>query len=265
MIKLIASDMDGTLLNEHSEVPPETFDLIMALREKGVHFAASSGRRYDTLCKFFAPVREYMDFVASNGAQVFVNGEVVDREVMSHASLLRLIEVVRRFDCLHVALSDRTHTFLYDDYDVYEREIDKDLPDAHRIYDELSPNVNILKASIYCDTSEYLMDMQYALSRELGDRFAFTPSGKKWIDANQLGVTKATGIAQVMRAHGIAREEVMAFGDAMNDYEILSFVGHSRAMGNARYAIKQIADKVIETNVEHGVQNEMRKVLKSLS
>ena len=70
MIKLIASDMDGTLLNEHGEVPPETFDLIEALREKGVHFAASSGRRYDRLCTFFEPVRDHMDFVASNGAQL---------------------------------------------------------------------------------------------------------------------------------------------------------------------------------------------------
>ena len=49
MIKLIASDMDGTLLDEHSKVPPETFELIEALREKGVHFAVSSGRRYDRL------------------------------------------------------------------------------------------------------------------------------------------------------------------------------------------------------------------------
>ena len=265
MIKLIASDMDGTLLDENSEVPPETYDLILALREKGVRFAASSGRRYDTLCKFFAPIKDKMDFVASNGAQVYVEGELVDREVMSHAALKRLIEVVRQFDCLHVALSARTQTFLYDDFDVYEREVDKDLPDAHRIYDELSPSVNIIKAGIYCDTAEYLMDMQYALSRELGDRFDFTPSGKKWIDANQRGVTKATGIAQVMKAYGIKREEVMAFGDSMNDYEILSFVGHSCAMGNARYAIKQIAERVILTNVEQGVQKEMRSLLESLS
>ena len=49
MIKLIASDMDGTLLDENTRVPEETFDLILALRERGVHFVASSGRRYDTL------------------------------------------------------------------------------------------------------------------------------------------------------------------------------------------------------------------------
>ena len=54
---------------------------------------------------------------------------------------------------------------------------------------------------------------------------------------------------------------MMAFGDSMNDYEILRMAGTSVAMGNARYAIKQIADRVIGTNVDHSVQAELRKML----
>ena len=53
LFKLIASDMDGTLLDENGQVPPETYELILTLCEHGVHFAASSGRRYDSLCEFF--------------------------------------------------------------------------------------------------------------------------------------------------------------------------------------------------------------------
>lgn len=261
MIKLIASDMDGTLLDENSEVPEETYDLILKLRQLGVHFAVTSGRRYDTLCEFFSPVKDKMDFVASNGAQVFVDGEMVDREVFSHAAVKRLEQVVRQFDCLHLVLYDRTRSFLYDDYETYEREIDKDLPNAERVYKAPGPEVNILKASIYCDNENYLMDMSYALTRELGDRFVFAPSGRKWIDPMQVGVSKATGVRQVMDAHGIHPRDVMAFGDAMNDYEILRFVGRSRAMGNARYAIKQIAEETVDTNVNHGVQKAMREVI----
>ena len=78
MFKLIASDMDGTLLDENGQVPPETYELILALHEHGVHFAASSGRRYDRLCEFFAPVRDKMDFVAANGAQVYADGKMVE-------------------------------------------------------------------------------------------------------------------------------------------------------------------------------------------
>lgn len=264
MIKLIASDMDGTLLDENTQVPPETYELIKKLRDKDIHFAVSSGRRYDTLCEMFAPVKDEMDFVASNGTQVYVDGELVDREVYSHASLLRLEKVVNMFDCLHLVLFDRTTSFLLADYEVYEPEIDKDLPNARRVYGTPKPTVNILKASVYCDNEEHLMDMSYALGRELGEDFVFAPSGCKWIDVMQKGVSKATGIEQVMMAHNITAQETMAFGDAMNDYEILRLVGHSCAMGNARYAIKQICNKTIGTNSQHAVQETMRQVLESL-
>jgi Cof subfamily protein (haloacid dehalogenase superfamily) len=261
MIKLIASDMDGTLLDERSHVPPETFDLIRELSDLGIHFAASSGRRYDTLCEFFEPVRDQMDFVASNGSQVYADGCLIDREVYSHAALQRLRSVVGMFDCLHLVMFDRTRSFLFDDESLYEREMDKDLPNAERVFEAPGPDVSILKASIFCDADDQVMDMAYALDRELGADFVFAPSGKKWIDAMQPGVTKASGISQVMVHYGIENDEVMAFGDAMNDYEILRMVGNSRAMGNARYAIKQVAAEVVGTNVEQAVQQEMRKVI----
>lgn len=263
LIRLIASDMDGTLLDEHGEVPPETYDLILALREKGVHFAASSGRRFDRLCQFFAPVRDKMDFVAANGAQVYVDGELVDREVFSHLGIRRLAKTVGKFESLHMALFDDEKSFLLDDEDKFVREIDKDLPNAERIWYLPGPDVNILKISIYCEDG-HVMDYAYALSRELGDEFLFAPSGTHWIDALQRGVNKATGIEQVMAHHGITRDEVMAFGDSMNDYEIIRFAGTGCAMANGRPALKAVANRVIGYNYDQAVQGEMRKLLESL-
>lgn len=263
LIRLIASDMDGTLLDEHSEVPSETYDLILALREKGVHFAASSGRRFDRLCQFFAPVRDKMDFVAANGAQVYVDGELVDREVFSHLGIRRLAKTVGKFESLHMALFDDEKSFLLDDEDKFVREIDKDLPNAERIWYLPGPDVSILKISIYCEDG-HVMDYAYALSRELGDEFLFAPSGTHWIDALQRGVNKATGIEQVMVHHGITRNEVMAFGDSMNDYEIIRFVGTGCAMANGRPALKAVANRVIGYNYDQAVQDEMRKLLESL-
>lgn len=263
LIRLIASDMDGTLLDDHSEVPPETYDLILALREKGVHFAASSGRRFDRLCQFFAPVRDKMDFVAANGAQVYVDGELVDREVFSHLGIRRLAKTVGKFESLHMALFDDEKSFLLDDEDKFVREIDKDLPNAERIWYLPGPDVSILKISIYCEDG-HVMDYAYALSRELGDEFLFAPSGTHWIDALQRGVNKATGIEQVMAHHGITRDEVMAFGDSMNDYEIIRFVGTGCAMANGRPALKAVANRVIGYNYDQAVQGEMRKLLESL-
>ncbi|WP_291289029.1 HAD family hydrolase [Enorma sp.] len=261
-IKLVASDMDGTLLDENGEVPPETFDLILALREKGIHFAASSGRRYDRLCMFFEPVKDKMDFVAANGAQVYAAGELIDREVYSHQSIKRLAKTVGKFEHLHLALFDRTKSFLLDDERAFVRECDKDLPNIERIWYLPTPDVNIIKASIYCDDG-HVMDYAYALSRELGDDFVFAPSGSAWVDPIQRGVSKATGIQQVMDRYGIRREEVMAFGDSMNDYEIIRFAGTGCAMANARPALRAVADRVVGCNKDHAVQAELRKLLES--
>ena len=262
-IKLIASDMDGTLLDENGQVPPETFDLILALRERGVRFVASSGRRYDRLCDFFSPVKDHMVFVASNGAQVFADGVQIDREVYSHLAIRRLAKTVAMFPNMHLALFDRTKSYLLDDEDKFVREVDKDLPNVERIYELPSPQVSIIKASIFCDDGN-VMDNAYVLQRELGGLFTFAPSGSSYIDAMQPGISKASGIAQVMEYHGIDASEVMAFGDAMNDYEIIRFVGTGCAMANGRPALRAVADRVIGSNVEHAVQSEMRRVLESL-
>ena len=258
-IRLVASDMDGTFLDEHDCVPEGALDLVLRLRDAGIRFVASSGRRYDTLHELFAPVTDCMDFVASNGAQECVEGELVDLEVFSHAAVRRLSRIVDEFDAMHLALFDETRSYLLDDEARFEREKDKNLPNPVRVHDVPAPTTSILKASVYCDDEP--MDLAYILTRELDDDFVFAPSGRKWIDVMQRGVTKATGIRQVLDAHGISADEMMAFGDSMNDYEILRMAGISMAMGNARPAIKQIATKVIGTNAEHAVQRELLRML----
>lgn len=259
VIKLVASDMDGTLLDGQGEVPPETYDLVRRLDAAGIRFVAASGRRLDTLREQFAPVVDRMDFVASNGAQVVVDGKLVDLELFSHAALRRMAHAVDLFDTLHLALFDDTRSYLLDDERCFEREIDKNLPLPVRAYGVPAPEIGIVKASIYCDDA--VMDMAYALARELGDEFVFAPSGKRWIDVMQRGVNKATGIEQVLEARGLAFGEVMAFGDSMNDYELLRRVGVSCAMGNGRSAIRQISDRELGTNLEQSVQKEIAALL----
>ena len=74
------------------------------------------------------------------------------------------------------------------------------------------------------------------------DVYKRQPSGSSYIDAMQPGISKASGIAQVMEHHGIDASEVVAFGDAMNDYEIIRFVGTGCAMANGRPALRAVAD-----------------------
>ena len=264
MIKLIASDMDGTLLDDNSKVPEETYELVSALAEKGVRFVASSGRRYDTLRWLFEPVADKMDYVASLGTQVYADGRLLDREVFSTLSVMRLFETTQLVDCLRLARDEATHTYLLNDQSAYIRELDKDLPNAERLFDPPSPDVSIIKAALCCEYPDQLMDMAYVLERELSDFFTFLPSGSRWIDVVPRHVNKATGLEQVMRYWGIGPDEVVAFGDSMNDYAMLRYVGHPYVMENARYAVRQIGQRVIGRNSDHAVQRVMREILEGL-
>ena len=264
MIKLIASDMDGTLLDENARVPEETFELIHELTARGVRFVASSGRRYSTLRWMFEPVADEIDYVASLGTQVYADGQLLDREVFSTMAVQRLFETCQLFDCLHLALYDADRTYLLNDQSAYVRELDKDLPEATCVFDPPSPDVSIIKAAICCEDPSQIMDMAYVLERELSDWFTFLPSGSRWIDVAPRHVSKATGLAQLLRYRGLEPDEVLAFGDSMNDYAMLRYVGHPYVMDNARYAVKQIAQRVVGTNREHGVQRVMRELLDEL-
>jgi len=264
MIKIIASDMDGTLLDENSEVPEETFGLIHELHQRGIIFAASSGRRYNTLRWFFEPVKDEMDYVASLGSEVYAQGKMIGREVFSYAATVSLFELCATFDCLHLAIYDNDHCYLMDDLTNYLRVADKDLPNAVVCPDPPSPDKSVIKMGICCDKPGQVMDMTYMLERELGNRLMFMPSGDKWIDITPVGVDKATGIQQLMHYYGVAADEVMAFGDSMNDYAILRFVGHPRVMANARYTLRK-RWPVVGSNADHAVQRALRDVLRGIS
>ena len=108
------------------------------------------------------------------------------------------------------------------------------------------------------------MDMAYILERELSDCFTFLPSGSRWIDVTPRHVSKATGLEHILRYYGIDRRDVIAFGDSMNDYAMLRYAGHPYVMDNARYGVKQIAQRIIPSNSEHGVQLVMRRLLDEL-
>ena len=124
--------------------------------------------------------------------------------------------------------------------------------------------MSIVKASVCCDRPDQIMDMAYVLERELSEWFTFLPSGSCWINVDPRHVSKATGLAQVLRYYGMSREDVLAFGDSMNDYAMLRYVGHPIVMENARYAVKQVAQHVIGTNRDHAVQRALRQLLDAL-
>jgi Cof subfamily protein (haloacid dehalogenase superfamily) len=257
--------MDGTLFDAPGHVPIETYGLVRELKEHGIHFAASSGRRLEELTEPFGPVFDEMDFVCSNGAEVYVGGKLIDREIFSHDALLRLGEVVNQFDNLHLLAHASSVTYCFDPPQKYEHLPRRRTPTRDLMLDETpGPEVHIYNGVIMCEDRDLIPDIVYALGVELGDVWTFAWTGGRGIDYMPKNVSKSNGIRKLIRHYLLTPDEVMVYGDSMNDYDILRYVGHPVVMGNGLYGVKQIAERVIETNKEHGVQKDIRRLLDEL-
>lgn len=262
MIKLIATDMDGTLFDRPLHVPAETFELVHELRRHGIHFAASSGRRFAELADVFAPIADEMDFVCSNGAEVYVDGRLISRELYSHEALLALGEVVNQFDCLHLLARAGDVAYCFDPPQKFERLPRRPGPDNDVYLNKVpGPEAAIFNGVILSEDVSVVPDIVYALGVELGDIWTFAWTGSRGIDYMPKHVSKSSGIRKVIRHYLLTPDEVMMYGDSMNDYDILRYVGHPVVMGNGLYGVKQVAERVIETNEEHGVQRDLRRLL----
>ena len=95
MIKLIASDLDGTLLqNGAQELDPLRFDQIRELKEMGIHFVAASGRQYPNLQRLFAPVQDEISYIAENGSLCIHDGKTLSKGLIPRELGNRIIDAI---------------------------------------------------------------------------------------------------------------------------------------------------------------------------
>ena len=225
MIKLVFSDMDGTLLDADGQMPPE-FDAVMAeLRARGVVFAPASGRQYYALLRQMGKYQDEFIFVAENGT--FVAQHVRPQwqpyvtDMTQYFTRYEMVEdlaaVAAGEDIIKVALCDCRHG---------EAET--------RIYPAMQAFSGPLKVAL---SSHY------------------------WVDVMNDGINKGVAVQKLQQRLGIAPEECAAFGDYLNDAEMLAAVGYGFAMANAHPDVKKIARYEAPANTEHGVMVKLRELM----
>lgn len=259
MIKLIVSDIDGTLLEDGGhELNPELFEVIAKLRDRGVQFAAASGRQWASIDTIFAPIKERIFYLSDNGAYVgcaarrlFVN--TIDRKLAM--DLVRDI----RAEGLVVLLQGPDVSYLDSgDDELYDWLINGYKFRVERVEDVTKVEDDIIKVTAYRKT-----DVETAtrgLRAKYGDRLKMAISGDMWMDCMAPGVNKGQAVKLIQDSLGILPEETMAFGDQLNDLEMLGQAYYSFAVGNARPEVKAVARFEADTNKHDGVL----KILKLL-
>lgn len=251
MIKLIASDLDGTLLYQRDNtVSEEMFHMIREMKQKGIIFAAASGRQYHNLKKLFAPVWEDMAFICENGAAVFYKDRLIAEQVIPKEDILELVYLVDADERAEVALSSASTT--------YVRPKTRDYVD---LLLNLGNHVTELKE--WADVTESCIKLAWYEKEGVENRQEYwrekikppakvVTSGAQWLDILYPNGHKGIGIKVLKEYFGLKKEEIAALGDNDNDTEMLEAVGYPIAMENAKDAIKEICPyrtKRVETTV----------------
>ncbi len=259
MIKLIASDMDGTLLNDKKELPPDFYEVIDSLCEKDIRFTVASGRTYDALSHLFP--EEYLtklDFICDNGAYIVHEGKVVDITPLDRATFEELIAACEKIGELRILVCATKGTYHLPYDDEFNREVAKFYKNHIPCDDLLSIDDIIYKIAV-CDLQGTQQRGKPALDAIFGDRLNIQVSGKIWMDVMAAGVSKGAALKKLGGILGIDRSEIAAFGDYYNDEDMLRTAGLSFAMENGNEDIKKITTHIAQSNNDCGVTKAIRE------
>lgn len=260
-VKLIASDMDGTLLNGKGELNPAFFSLFDRLETCGIRFAAASGRQYDGLCRIFAPVADRILFIAENGAYVADGSRewlVMDMDWETVAALIRMI---RKIDGTCIVLAGRDSAYIEDGCPEFVREARRYYTRCRVVEDLLDVrNDRLLKIAIYDFNGA--RENSYPRLKHLADRFQVAVSGKHWMDISRKGANKGNALNLIQKRLGVSPAETMVFGDQMNDAEMMREARFSYAVANAVPEIRELAAFMAPSNEENGVMQVLVRLLR---
>lgn len=252
-IKLVATDMDLTLLADDKSMPAGVDERIDALAKNGVLFCAASGRPALALRESFPAHHQDMALVADNGASVYLRDELVYRDLIDrdlYHEVLALatategsVPVLCAFDDAYVLERDRCHE---DVVSIYYRSIT-----YVESFEELDVDSN--KISIYFPGWDSKQKNDEVYSPVFASRLYLTCAGNEWLDFMNIGVDKGSGIRHLAQHLGIDLSDIAAFGDTYNDIPMLDIVGHSYVMANAAEHMHDHGKFLAPSNNEAGV------------
>ena len=245
MIRLIATDLDGTLLEHDGKLPDGIFEAVFQLQKQGIFFAAASGRQYGNLIRLFAPVAEHMAFICENGAYCVVERKDAGTIPLAPDDAKEIIFDIQKRN-MNVLISGKHTCYMFDQNRKYTDDIVYRLRNTVTIVSSLSDiSEPILKISGQIDSG--VAKVAPELIQKWGSRLTATVSGRDWFDFTL--ANKGMGMETLVNYLGIKKEEVAAFGDNFNDETMLDYVGSPFIMAHAHPDLHkpnyQICSKVL--------------------
>ena len=285
MIKLIASDMDGTLLNHNHKIPKENVKLINFAKNQGIEFVVATGRAYYEALPALNEENINCDVISFNGGIVYdKNGNIISITPMLPKDLYYTIEILKSFDISYQLYTKNT---------IYTTSIETDInayidlirsngyePDVENLRAEAQQKLEVGYITEVENIELYLNEKEnppikiIAISNDISKlenaakllsentSISVTSSGANNIEIMHKNATKGTALKEIAKIYGINLENAVAIGDNLNDQAMLDIVGYSVAMKNGNIKLIEQAKYVTEkTNSEGGVADTIFKLI----
>ena len=272
-IKLVASDLDGTLLNKNKEITPRLFDALEKLDELGIYFVPSTGRPFGTVPKAIKELPFLKYVITSNGAAIYDAAEQknIIENFLTPEAVDAVIKIAKELPVI-------TEYFIegkaYIAKDIYDDLAPFNLTESHVTYiknsrtpvedfwNEMKRNNTVLE-----NINLVFADME--LRKETWDRLkalglaSVTAATTKNIEITSLFATKAKALEKLCEVLGFTSENVLAMGDGDNDMPMIEFAGIGVAMANGEEHIKQAANIIADDCDDFGAAKILEQIIES--
>ena len=261
-IRVIATDMDGTLLDPKGQLDlPRLEKILDKLDQRGIRFVIATGNEVHRMRQLLGHLAERVVLVVANGARIFENNELIQAQTWDDAMVDRALahfkgrEYQDQFVVTAMNGGFVKEGTVFTELDKFMTpEMIEKLYQRMNFVDEFNSSLfgGVLKMSMV--VGEERLDSVLQEVNDLFDgRVRAVSSGYGCIDILQDGIHKAWGLVELLKRWNLKPEQIMAFGDSENDIEMLELAGISYAMENAEEAVKRVATKVAPANSQAGV------------
>lgn len=253
-IKMIVTDLDGTFYHHDLTYNKEWFQkLYLKMQEQNIHFVVASGNQYYQLISFFYHPQD-MTFIAENGGYIVHKGKELFLASIKQQTYHQIIHILKQHTNIPIQIiCGKRSAYVNDlmtekDFQIFLQYF----PKMQRVKDFYEIDDDIIKIALM--TSEEEVDeIAHELSQAFGESLRVVTSGHGCIDLMISDIHKGFALQKIMQLLDIEKEEVMAFGDANNDLEMLTLAGYGFVMKNGTEEMKRKIKRVCEySNEEDG-------------
>ncbi|MCT6869308.1 Cof-type HAD-IIB family hydrolase [Apibacter sp.] len=259
-LKLVVTDMDGTLLHSDHTLNKEFFTIYEKLKRLDIKFAVASGRQYYSLLGDFESIKDEIYFIAENGGNVVHDEKQLFVHKLDQEVINEVAQLILPLPDTQMLLCGVNSAYIEEGHYEFEKQIAPYYPKRKIIADfQKKLNDQIVKIAIYnSDSSE---ENILPLVEHLSENYQVVISGKNWLDISVNNANKGFALKEIQEILKISKDETMAFGDYLNDLGMFNESYFSYAMKNAHPKLKEIAKFEADTNDEDGVLKVLKEVI----